>query len=79
MEKAILNDHLYAHMLESGREPNKEHFEHRRKNVINLDAFALKDKKNNNNFSIKKKMTLNLHQNAYLVITRSIIIIQMNY
>ncbi|CDU16529.1 uncharacterized protein PY17X_0415300 [Plasmodium yoelii] len=55
MEKAILNDHLYAHMLASGREPNKEHFEHRRKNVINLDGFALKDKKNNNNFSIKKK------------------------
>ncbi|SCL99237.1 zinc finger protein, putative [Plasmodium chabaudi chabaudi] len=48
MDKTILNDHLYAHMLACDREPNRENFEHR-KNIINLDAFALKDKKNNNN------------------------------
>ncbi|CAD2086218.1 zinc finger protein, putative [Plasmodium vinckei brucechwatti] len=48
MDKTILNDHLYAHMLACGRESNRKNFEHR-KNIINLDAFALKDKKNNNN------------------------------
>ncbi|SCM01679.1 zinc finger protein, putative [Plasmodium chabaudi adami] len=48
MDKTILNDHLYAHILACDREPNRENFEHR-KNIINLDAFALKDKKNSNN------------------------------